>query len=468
MRKSIKYVIIKWSLSACLLLVAAYQAAFSQGSLKAYFKGSFKNGTYIHYYWLDSIDEPDQLLKSFKRETRFSDSMVINQYKQIAFNTNNYRPVYYFLFPGDTINVNCIEGKYFDISANNKIRNQELIVQKNLIMNFGGFHFLGEKDSSYQYNCRLINKNTGAALRYLQRELTQSSISKRMFELARNVIVYSDINSKLYPVYLNTSITEAVKDTLSSLIIHFNKDSLIGINEYRNASYNYLKYLILSNEKKVSFESMIGVCTSKFIGLTQEYLLSRIYKEFRAVAKRRSVDSIISSIIFKDPFYYSFVNAELRSYRTVSEINTGKPVVITPEGKAMLLDSVLKSMNSELIYIDFWASWCIPCLEEMEFYPDLIESFTGKSVSFVFISLDSKTPYWIRKMDQFTFMEGRSYLLQENFNAPFAKELNITAIPRYMLLNKNGEVINSNAPRPSDGNDLKIYLQKKLSEKKPH
>ena len=52
-----------------------------------------------------------------------------------------------------------------------------------------------------------------------------------------------------------------------------------------------------------------------------------------------------------------------------------------------------------------------------------------------------------------------TYVIPENFESAFAKEYNITAIPRFMMFDKEGKIISINAPRPSS-DKIDTFLQK--------
>jgi thiol-disulfide isomerase/thioredoxin len=104
-----------------------------------------------------------------------------------------------------------------------------------------------------------------------------------------------------------------------------------------------------------------------------------------------------------------------------------------------------------ITFIDFWASWCAPCREEMPYSKVLQKNFSGQPIRFVYISIDEKLHAW-QKANESEGLSGysHSYLLAHPKEAEIIKQLNITTIPRYIILNAEGKIINKNAPAPSD------------------
>lgn len=109
-----------------------------------------------------------------------------------------------------------------------------------------------------------------------------------------------------------------------------------------------------------------------------------------------------------------------------------------------------KINNNQLTYIDFWASWCTPCREEMPSSKKLKDDYGNKGINFVYISIDENPAAWEKAMIQLGLSQKESYLLPKGNESLIAKQFKINSIPRYMIMDKSGNIINHNAPRPSD------------------
>lgn len=101
-------------------------------------------------------------------------------------------------------------------------------------------------------------------------------------------------------------------------------------------------------------------------------------------------------------------------------------------------------------YIDFWATWCGPCCKEIPYVASLSEKYKGNNdISFVSISLDENKEAWVRKITT----DNPSW---EQYHVPKAEQktwssvYSISAIPRFMLFDKEGRLVDAYASRPSD------------------
>ena len=127
----------------------------------------------------------------------------------------------------------------------------------------------------------------------------------------------------------------------------------------------------------------------------------------------------------------------------------------TVDGKTIRFHEVIG--QGKITYIDFWATWCGPCCAEIPYVEKLVEKYKNNpNIEFVSISLDKDLDKWHKKLDH-DQPAWKQYIIPDNFNSTFAKEYNITAIPRFMLFDKEGKIISINAPRPSD-EQIENYL----------
>lgn len=102
----------------------------------------------------------------------------------------------------------------------------------------------------------------------------------------------------------------------------------------------------------------------------------------------------------------------------------------------------------KVIYLDAYATWCAPCLQEMEYAPALHQKFAGKDVVFVNLCLQSSADNWIKLVGQ-KKLEGENYFLNDDDTKLLMGNFNINGFPAYLLIDK-GEVKTPNASRPSE------------------
>jgi len=123
-------------------------------------------------------------------------------------------------------------------------------------------------------------------------------------------------------------------------------------------------------------------------------------------------------------------------------------------GKNVSLDD----LKGKYVYVDVWATWCGPCKKEIPFLKEMDESYKGKNIAFVSLSIDKMEhkDKWL-KMIEDEELGGIQILADQDWNSDFVTAYNIKGIPRFILIDKEGNIVNSNAPRPSDPNLKELF-----------
>ncbi|MCH6235138.1 TlpA family protein disulfide reductase [Cognataquiflexum rubidum] len=125
-------------------------------------------------------------------------------------------------------------------------------------------------------------------------------------------------------------------------------------------------------------------------------------------------------------------------------------------------DSVkLSDLKGKLVYIDIWATWCGPCIAEHPNWDKVKEEYKDKPVAFLTVSIDDTREPW-EKMVKNKKMEGLQWFAANAWQSELAKFFMVNAIPRFLLLDKEGKIIDPSAERPS-GN-IREILDKHLDK----
>ena len=113
------------------------------------------------------------------------------------------------------------------------------------------------------------------------------------------------------------------------------------------------------------------------------------------------------------------------------------------------------TFRGKYVYIDMWASWCVPCLREVPVLQQLEKKLRNKKVAFVSISIDASEDAWKKKMDEKN-MHGHQLW---NPGSTLGKALNVKGIPFFAIYDPEGNLYMHGAPRPSQGPGLVELLE---------
>lgn len=105
----------------------------------------------------------------------------------------------------------------------------------------------------------------------------------------------------------------------------------------------------------------------------------------------------------------------------------------------------LSDFKGKYIYLDFWATWCGPCIKEYPFFQELYHKFRDRGdIVFISVSTDQDKDKWLQYMKEHTH-ETISIHVSNSFLNPFK----IAFIPRFMLIDRDFTFFDPSAPRPS-------------------
>ena len=143
--------------------------------------------------------------------------------------------------------------------------------------------------------------------------------------------------------------------------------------------------------------------------------------------------------------------------RAFNEVELSPDVRILNTDSVRSLAELLQPYRGRVVFIDLWATWCGPCCAEIPYIEKLVERFKNDGrIRFVSVSVDSNKEAWLKKLE--TDKPAWKQFLREDFCTLYG----ISGIPRFILIGRDGKIIDPNAPRPSSDGIIS-YLEEQLA-----
>lgn len=118
----------------------------------------------------------------------------------------------------------------------------------------------------------------------------------------------------------------------------------------------------------------------------------------------------------------------------------------------------LEDFKGKYVYIDIWATWCSPCKAEIPFLQKLEKQYHDKNIEFVSISLDDREDHQAWKdMISEKQMTGMQLFADKSFDSEFIQAYKVNALPQFILIDPQGNIVQSQAPRPSDEKLIELF-----------
>lgn len=130
--------------------------------------------------------------------------------------------------------------------------------------------------------------------------------------------------------------------------------------------------------------------------------------------------------------------------------------------------SSLPYLKGKYLLVDLWATWCLPCRRQFASKDKVKKaiSFYG-NVELVYISIDKDDQDSLWKSDVESIpLQGHNIRANKSLLNDIKEKIyqgKATSIPRYVLISPEAELLNTNLPLPSEGNELEEALRQYLS-----
>lgn len=220
------------------------------------------------------------------------------------------------------------------------------------------------------------------------------------------------------------------------------------------------KYSIISNELSEQVLELFWAydIREESKGDKHNFELLDAYRAFN----QRFPDEVLSTFSRK---YLILIENEF--YRVNTPITEEMEIV---QNSDLSIQDIVDKFKGKVLYFDVWATWCKPCIEEMnsEFKKPLDEFIKDKPIKVIYLSgdVDAVQDKWAKMAKDMRLNSFNIRMTRDKYidTAEFIGEDPSVGfgIPRYFIIDKNGNLVNADAPRPSDRDKLYKELSKYL------
>ncbi len=128
-------------------------------------------------------------------------------------------------------------------------------------------------------------------------------------------------------------------------------------------------------------------------------------------------------------------------------------------------NELTSEFQNNVVYVDIWATWCKPCIEEFIHYPEVEELVKDQPVKLLFLSIDrsKQEKKWRKQIEKYQ-LEGYHLIanqaLQQDLWQHIHQQDTRVPIPRYLIIDQRGKIVDKDAPKPSELEELKAAFNK--------
>jgi thiol-disulfide isomerase/thioredoxin len=245
----------------------------------------------------------------------------------------------------------------------------------------------------------------------------------------------------------NFTFSEKFPDPFKNIVL--DDEQLLLVPNYINFIILYLRRLWIDVRKKDS-SLEFGV---KLIDLLDSEIRNGMIKENIAYSFwQMSYENVNNKELFYNKMIKLILNSEYleRIEKDHSALKQTEKGTVSPAFELYDINEELvrlEDFRGKIVLIDIWATWCSPCVKEIPHLEKLQNEYKDKNIVFISICVSDDREKWKVAVREKNLLG--IHLCVPDLKHKFLTDYNVTGIPRFILIDENGFIIESHAPRPS-------------------
>lgn len=171
--------------------------------------------------------------------------------------------------------------------------------------------------------------------------------------------------------------------------------------------------------------------------------------------------------LVKDLANISKINAIISRAEKITRYNNAVPgtdfsafTFQKPDGSKVKIGDY----KGKYVFIDIWSTWCHPCVAEMPFLKKIEHEMAGKDVAFISLNGDKNEADWLNFVKKRNLTGDQLWMPGGLATDIFFNQIGKTGIPRFVIIDKEGKIVNAKCVQRPSNPILKVYLNELLSK----
>lgn len=277
------------------------------------------------------------------------------------------------------------------------------------------------------------------------------------------------LNSVIYRKHMLNLVDTIPDDFLESTLgtLPVADEKLVGNMKYMLFLADYFHHIAYpqlkenpdyKEEYNEAINRKIGLINSGLTGLVKDAFLT-FYLTDLIRHNRNKFDENWPSIV-KDEELRMSIEKELNS-SPILPTGSKLPYFYLPDTTNVFYQPA--NFTGKILLVNFWATWCKPCIKEFPHENALVEEFKGEHVEVLNICMESESGKWKEMIKKYG-LKTASLLAEENWNKKLREDFDITGLPHSVLVDWKGNVVQNNCPAASE--NINEHISKLLKKMK--